>query len=198
MANRHDLGAIITPTQGNRHLVTNAITAMIDNGCFTRPNDFTIDRYRELVASHPASLFATVPDVVGNWDATLNRWHEFPKDGWQVPLAIVLQNGATVESVPWHEIGAVFVGGTTDWKLGPEARSIVAEAKARNVWAHMGRVNSQRRLRYADWIGCDSADGTFLVFAPDANLRLVLRWLDDVNRQATLFQSDLYSAAMTE
>lgn len=198
MTIRHDLGAIITPTQGNRHLVTNDVTTMIDNGCFTRPDDFTIDRYRDLVADHLASLFATVPDVVGDWNATLERWDAFPKDDWPVPLAIVLQDGATVETVPWHEVGAVFVGGTTEWKLGAKAAAIVAEANARGVWAHMGRVNSQRRLRYADWIGCDSADGTFLVFAPDVNLRLVLRWLDDVNLQTTLFQSHLYLAPMTE
>lgn len=185
MTTRHDLGAIITPAQGNR--VTNAVTTIIDNGCFTRPDDFTIDRYRQLVADHPASLFATVPDAVGDWNATLERWDAFPKDDWQVPLAIVLQDGATVETVPWHEIGAVFVGGTTEWKLGAKAAAIVAEANARGVWAHMGRVNSHRRLRYADWIGCDSADGTYLVFGPDVNLPRLLRWLDDVNNQSSLF-----------
>jgi hypothetical protein len=185
MADRDDLGAIITPAQGNR--VTNAVTTMIDNGCFTRPNDFTIDRYRDLVADYPASLFATVPDVVGDWDATLNRWLEFPKDGWQVPLAIVLQDGATVSTVPWDEIGAVFVGGSTDWKLGPEAAAIVAEANRQGVWAHMGRVNSLRRLRYAAWIGCDSADGTYLVFGPDINLPRVIRWLEEINNQPLLF-----------
>ncbi len=104
-----------------------------------------------------------------------------------MPLAIVLQDGATVETVPWDEVGAVFVGGTTEWKLGSEVRSIVAEANARRIWAHMGRVNSHRRLRYADWIGCDSADGTYLVFGPDVNLPRLLRWLDDVNNQSSLF-----------
>lgn len=28
----------------------------------------------------------------------------------------------------------------------------------------MGRVNSERRLRYAHTIGCDSADGTYIKF----------------------------------
>lgn len=42
---------------------------------------------------------------------------------------------------------------------------------------HMGRVNSERRLRYADAIGCDSADGTYLAFGPDVNLPDVLAWL---------------------
>jgi hypothetical protein len=31
----------------------------------------------------------------------------------------------------------------------------------------MGRVNSLKRLRYASAIGCDTADGTYVAFAPD-------------------------------
>jgi hypothetical protein len=38
------------------------------------------------------------------------------------------------------------------------------EARRRGVWTHMGRVNSERRLRYAALIGCQSADGTYLAF----------------------------------
>ena len=45
-------------------------------------------------------------------------------------------------------------------QLGPEVEQLVAEARARNVWVHMGRVNSLRRLVYAASIGCDSIDGT--------------------------------------
>lgn len=46
----------------------------------------------------------------------------------------------------------------------------------------MGRVNSFRRLRYAQDIGCNSADGTFLAFAAragaDMAVRRLLAWLD--------------------
>ena len=189
MATRDDFGAIITPAQGNRLRVTDGILTIIDNGCFSQPDAFTLAKYRKLVADHPNALFVTVPDVVGDWAATLRRWDEFPKDDWPVPLAIVLQDGATVATVPWDAIGAVFVGGTTEWKLGPEVRSIVAEANHRRVWAHMGRVNSLRRLRYATWIGCDSVDGTHLVFKPDAHLRELTSWLDEVNTQRLLFEA---------
>jgi len=191
MATRDDLGAIITPAQGNRLRVTDDISTIIDNGCFSQPDAFTLAKYRKLVANHPNALFVTVPDVVGDWAATLRRWGEFPKGDWPVPLAIVLQDGATVDTVPWDAIGAVFVGGTTEWKLGSEVRSIVAEANHRRVWAHMGRVNSHQRLRYAEWIGCDSADGTFLVFGPDVNLARLARWLDEVNSQSALFDAAL-------
>lgn len=196
MADRDDLGAIVTPNQGNR--VDCEVRTVIDNGCFTRPEAFTVERYRRLTNHYPRSIFATVPDVVGDWTGTLHRWRSFPKDDWSVPLAIVLQDGASVSSVPWDEIGAIFVGGSTEWKLGPEARSIVATANERGVWAHMGRVNSHQRLRYAEWIGCDSADGTFLVFGPDVNLVRLVRWLDEVNNQPALFDAALSPTVTSE
>ncbi len=58
-------------------------------------------------------------------------------------------------------LGALFVGGATnEFKLGPAVEMIIAEARQRRVWTHMGRVNSLRRLAYAASIGCDSIDGT--------------------------------------
>jgi hypothetical protein len=44
--------------------------------------------------------------------------------------------------------------------LGPHAAALVAEAKRRGKYDHMGRVNSARRAAYAASIGCDSIDGT--------------------------------------
>jgi len=69
------------------------------------------------------------------------------------------------------------------------ARELVREAKRRGKWVHMGRVNSLKRLQYATSIGCDSADGTYLVKAPDGNLPTLLAWLDQVNspQPAALF-----------
>lgn len=69
----------------------------------------------------------------------------------------------------------------TEWKLGPACAELVAEAKAKGKWVHMGRVNSLKRLTYADSIGCDSADGTYVGFAPRKNAPVVLGWLDAVN-----------------
>lgn len=64
-----------------------------------------------------------------------------------------------------------------DWKRGPVARQFVAEAKRRGKQVHMGRVNSAMMFRYAQAIGCDSADGTYLTFGPDENLPKLLGWL---------------------
>jgi len=73
-----------------------------------------------------------------------------------------------------------------DWKLGAAARALVADAKARGKWVHMGRVNSGKRLRYAEAIGCDSCDGTTLAGFADATLPDVLAWLREANGQGTL------------
>jgi hypothetical protein len=137
------------------------------------------------LAGVPGCLFLTVPDVylgdgVEAHTATLAAWRE-----WQpfvrmsgFPLAFVLQIGSTVENVPWDECDAVFVGGDTDWKLGPVARDIVREAKRRGKHAHMGRVNSAKRIGYARSIGCDSVDGSGWAKYRDAMMPKGLAALD--------------------
>lgn len=178
------LAQMVTPTSGNRLVpgATFAIdngTVRIVNGAPTTDPDWdparwwaTLDRY----ADTPGCLFAVVPDVVGDAEATNERWavyHGAARDrGYR--CAYVLQNGCT--SIP-ASAGAAFVGGDTEWKLGPQARGLVAQAKARGLWVHMGRVNSERRLRYAFQLGCDSVDGTYLAFGPDRNLPRLQRFM---------------------
>lgn len=183
------IGFIDTPAQGRKRPAGTVWCA--DNGAFS--DKWDADKWWRFLVRHapdaPTCLFAALPDVVGDWTATLARsmpWAQQVRDlGY--PAALVLQDGATVETVPWDQIDAVFIGGSTAWKLGPDARPIVTEAKRRGLHVHMGRVNSERRLRYAKHIGCDSADGTFLTFGPDANLPRLLTWLRGVNDQGDLF-----------
>jgi hypothetical protein len=106
--------------------------------------------------------------------------------------------------VEWDDLDAIFLGGSgecvpcgwvravaqarevhecpscgakvTEWKLGQVARELVAEAKRRRKHVHMGRVNTGKRFRYADAIGCDTVDGTTIAIAPDTNLPKVLAW----------------------
>ena len=121
------------------------------------------------------------------------------------PAAFVAQNGLENLTVPWNEFDVLFVGGSlecapcgyvwpndvkperrqrcpqcmvvmTEWKLGPEARALVAEAKSRGKWVHCGRVNSRRRYLAAFAMGCDSVDGTYLTKGPDVNLPTLLSW----------------------
>lgn len=162
------LGQMVTPDAGNR--IVPGVRWALDNGCFSdrwTPDRWvaTLDRHRHTAGC----LFAVIPDVVADAAATNERWarwHGTARNrGYR--CAYVLQNGC--RSIP-AAASVVFVGGDDEFKLGPEARALVATAKSRGLWVHMGRVNSLRRLRYADLIGCDSVDGTYLAFGPDRNL----------------------------
>ena len=129
------------------------------------------------LADEKGCVFATVPDVVGDAAATDELWGRWAPVVEAVghPAAYVAQNGC--ERIP-DDAEVVFLGGDTDWKLGPAARRIASAAKRAGLWLHGGRVNTRRRLRYMADIGCDSADGTLLAFGPDINLPRLCGWLD--------------------
>lgn len=148
-----------------------------DNGCFS--NNWDADRWLAWLQRTAGSLFAVVPDVVGDAAATRERWDQWSAtvvDTGHLP-AYVLQDGQEDVEIPWDECAAVFVGGSTEFKLGDTAEQCVREARARGKWAHMGRVNSFKRLRLAASWGCNSADGTFLAFGPDTNVPRMVGWL---------------------
>lgn len=135
---------------------------------------FSAERFAAMlegIRGLPAPLFVTAPDVVGDAAATLARFREWRYRMSHVPVAFVAQDGLTPEAVPWGEFAALFVGGSTEWKMGPEAARIVAAAKARALHVHMGRVNGRRRIMYAKALGCDSFDGTSLSWYRDRYLR---------------------------
>lgn len=170
------LGAINTPA--TRHVLPTGVPWCADNGCFSDKFD-EATWWAWLTCQDPTDcLFAVAPDVVGDAAATLARsapWFaRIAAIGFRV--AFVLQDGQESLPVPWDDFDVAFVGGSTEWKLGPHARALVAEAKTRGKWVHMGRVNSELRYQYARHIGCDSADGTYLAFGPDVNLKRLLRW----------------------
>jgi hypothetical protein len=202
------LGAIMSPRQGGR--LPDAMFA-IDNNCGPGKNGqpgtgYPGDHaYLKLILNlvdaggadpcdpdTSSCLFTTAPDVVGDAAATLGRSERIlPLIRYYTPFpaALAAQDGLEDLDVPWDEFDALFIGGSTAWKLGPAARALAAEARRRNKWVHMGRVNSLKRLRYADAIGCDSADGTYLTYAPAANLPRLLSWLRTVNDQDPLWRA---------
>lgn len=187
--NRHGddphFGQFLCPRSRNR------ITAprwAADNAAFSK---FDADAYRRMVAlilaipasvPHRRPIFVTVPDVVGDAHRTRHlfaEWYSMELRGLGLPLAYVLQDGERADFVPWPLIVAVFVGGSTAFKVGAEARALVASAQARGKWVHMGRVNTVRRLMYAQQIGCDSVDGSGFARFPDAMLPRFRRVADN-------------------
>lgn len=186
MADRYRgrFGAILTPDHGSaRERAASYPVWAADNACFNQGDRFDLARFFAwLVARRdyaPSCLFATAPDVVGDAAATLKRSRDvlpvLRALGYRA--ALVAQDGLENLAIPWDTFDVLFIGGSTEWKLGEAAREIVREAKARGKWVHMGRVNSERRFRYALSIGCDSADGTFLAFGPTKNLPRLAQWL---------------------
>lgn len=187
------IGFIDTPGQGYRHVRRPGVTWCADNGCFNDAK-FSLERWWKFLQdnAHAAGdcLFATAPDVVGDHEATLKRsrpWLERIRElGY--PVAFVAQDGAGPGNMPWDEFDVLFIGGTTEFKLGANARVLVKHAKRLGKWVHMGRVNSSKRLRYAKFIGCDSVDGTYLKWGPDVNLPKLLGWVTDLKQRPHLFE----------
>lgn len=165
-----------------------------DNACFNHPEGFEWERWhtslqRRLSQGRDRCLFVVSPDVPFDAAGTRRRFDEYRERllELEVPLAFVLQDGVRAEDVPWSDVAAIFTGGSTAFKTpfsprrewGVEAPAIIAEARARGVWVHMGRVNSRRRLQLARSMGADSCDGTFPKYAPDLNWERLLGWLRD-------------------
>jgi hypothetical protein len=140
---------------------------------------------------HPP-LWMAVPDVVGDHTAT-RRLFDWWMEYWLsemafVPfrLAFVLQNGCTVDEIPWDDIAAVFVGGDNEFKLRQSAPLIDA-AKERCKLVHIGRVNTHRRLRYAYDLGADTVDGTNYSMFSETHLPGALAFVRGLEKRPVLF-----------
>jgi len=117
----------------------------------------------------PDAVERTPAGIVGSWEGTRWLWR-----CWRpalvargLPAAIVLQDGATPESVPWDELAAVFVGASTRWKLSRSAELLIRMARSRGLWTHVGRVNTMGRLARVEAMGAHSIDGSQFSRWPD-------------------------------
>ncbi len=133
----------------------------IDNGAFAQ---FGATAFLALLKREEhhrdRCLFVTAPDVVGSARRTLEVFeHWKPRlAGWK--LALACQDGQEHLPIPWDDIDAVFIGGSTSWKASDHAVHIIKAAKALDKWAHVGRVNHPARWEHFVKAGADSADGT--------------------------------------
>lgn len=181
------LGVMLTPRMG-QHPPPGAWWAA-DNGCFAQGADFDGETWLDWLAQPPGPLarclFAVMPDVYGDAVATRDQYGYFLPDvkGLGYPVGFVAQNGETVETVPWHLLDCLFIGGTDRFKLSEAAHQLVAAGKAQDKWVHIGRVNSRRRLRSFAATGADSVDGTLLRYDP---ARPIATWVRECNAQGVL------------
>jgi hypothetical protein len=135
------------------------------------------------IAGAPGCLFVSAPDVVGDWVTTRRLWDVWAPELVGFPRAYVLQDGQPMAEVPWRELDAVFIGGTTEWKLGLEAERLVHRAKWQGTHVHMGRVNTRRRWDYARQLGCDSVDGSKFSRWRHTYLPTALRWHEEPSQE---------------
>lgn len=118
-----------------------------DNGAFTRGFDpDTFFPWLETMQPYRAQcLFVTCPDAKADRERTRQLWEQWAHrlDGW--PLAYVGQDGET--DIP-QGASALFVGGSTAWKLSEQAAALIRLAQSRSLHVHIGRVNWGKRYRY--------------------------------------------------
>ena len=108
-------------------------------------------------ANAQAPLWAIVPDVVANREATIEEYARrvaFVRSFGFRP-AFAVQNGMTFDDAP-DDDSVLFLGGTTDWKDGA-IEPWCARFPGR---VHVGRVNAWPRLMVAYRVGAISVDGT--------------------------------------
>lgn len=183
-----DLGIMLTPMMGNNPDLTGVIWAA-DNGCFATPEKYSDEMYLAFLRKQrkfaSTCLFATLPDVLGNAEATLKKSRPLVKAirGAGYRPALVAQDGLEKVKCDYAEFDTLFIGGSTEWKLSVEAAEVAKEAAKAGCGIHMGRVNSLHRMIHASFIGCGSVDGTYLAFGSDRNFPNLNRWLQFIHRQ---------------
>ena len=174
----------------------------IDNAGFKGFDARAFERKLERLA-HVKHLckFVAAPDVivigphgpVGDARRTLEVFeHWYPRIcDW--PIALVAQDGQEHLPLPWDLISAVFIGGSTKWKLSHHAAAIIKAAKAMDKWAHVGRVNTPGRFEYFEELGADSIDGTGL-----SQYTWMRKRIYEAATRPTLFTDQQFTSTETE
>lgn len=155
-----EVGQLLTPLTGFR-LRNPERPWAIDNGAFARFDAKAFEaRLRRHQEHQDKCIFVTAPDVVGSARRTLEvfqRW-QGRMTGW--PIALAMQDGQEDLEIPWDGIKAIFVGGSTSWKVSDHAKHCIKAAQALGKWVHVGRVNEPKRFDYFEEMGVDSIDGS--------------------------------------
>lgn len=184
-----NIGVMLSFNVGKQSLRGHSLFAA-DNGCFADPEKYSNDGFLSWLnkLDRKACLFAVAPDIVGNAEGTRERAYPMLPHIRELGFkaALVAQDGETSNLIDWGQLDAIFIGGSTEWKLSQAAGDIAAAARQKGKWVHMGRVNSFKRMRLAAAIGCDSVDGTYLAFEPDNRKGKIKEWINQLERQPLL------------
>lgn len=195
MGERPDrFGVLLTPANGNAEWWGAETVWACDNDCFggLKPAPF-LRMLAKVLAFRSRPVFVACPDVVGDAAGTWANYFAWMPvlRSLGLPVALVLQDG--VESLRHRgplprafasELAAVFVGGSTEWKLSDHAARLTLDAHEAGLHVHWGRVNTMRRIEYIArrcrdgeaW--CDTIDGTGFSRYGDKRMPAFVRWAD--------------------
>lgn len=190
-----ECGVLVTPWSGNRveEISKSGRLWAADNSAYSA---WDKERFWKMLArinhaDRSRLLWVACPDVVSDAQATINRWLEwFPQfDYLGLPAAFVGQDGLENirDQIPWNEMRAFFIGGSTEWKLSEAAMLLGKEAKARGKLLHVGRVNSEKRIRHMLEMNADTIDGRSFSAWPDKKIPKGLKWIKRQAQYQSLF-----------
>lgn len=180
------LGFLINPAQQYATIRLQALDLCIgvDNAAFSGFNE---KKYRNMLSRleffKQKILFVTAPDVVGNHIDTLKLFNSWYKELQHLPIAFVLQDGVSIQEIPFNNIDALFVGGSTEFKLSAYVQDIMLLGKSKNKYIHVGRVNSIKREALFLPYGMDSFDGTTVLFSPEIKIPKTIMRLKDYEKE---------------
>lgn len=160
-----------------------------DNDCYKGFDKTKYEKMIELLPRTDKLKYVTVEDKVADYEETLklfDKWYPLLKNE-KLPLAFVLQDDIPINEIPFDKIKCLFIGGSTEYKLSKEVANIVNIAKSKNKWVHMGRVNSVKRIIYADCIGCNSIDGTSFSMFPNTYIPNALKLLSKLDIEDKMY-----------
>jgi len=175
-------------TKGIPEAIRNGAAWAGDNCSFSGFDALAFSLWLDLMQPYRATcLFVVVPDVVGNAVETLKLWGEWARE-INYPLAYVAQDGAENLLIP-DNCSAVFIGGSTEWKMSNRAIDVIGRAVGLGKRVHVGRVNYFRRYQhFAGLTGADgfTCDGTRLRFERD---KAIAAWSEyhDRAKQTNIF-----------
>lgn len=132
--------------------------------------------------------FIVLPDIVVGGRRSLDRSAAWaPRLSLVAPILLPVQDGMTPDDVRGfaRENIGLFVGGSTEWKLGT-LPMWARFAKEHDLWLHVGRVNTMRRIRVCQMAGATSFDGTSAT-----RYAVTLPKLDEQRRQGGLWRRRL-------
>ena len=178
-ADHPQIGVLMTPRALGAYRVTDKRAA--DNNCFVRlDKPAYVAMLRALAKLDPLPWWVVAPDVVADARGTLLRFSKWASvlEYYGLPIAFVAQDGQEALPVPWDRIRCLFIGGSTKWKMSEHVARLIDQAKCRDKWVHVGRVNSIQRARYCAALGADSIDGSQFSMFPDRWIPWILPHLE--------------------